>query len=193
MVSTAAMAEPATEFQIAEYPKRSHHVYLWPLNVHAGYGFVADAQGSAGGLSLGVDAATISYQGLVVDVASARAIFRSACVDESPCGAAADLFLGTRAAYAIYLGEDRVHQFSVGAGMGWGSVGGGWSGRPNGGDGQWLVAPSVRYAAFGLFGAEVAALLPLAGDLGDRYPVALTFNLHGAGMIILAFAGFNRP
>lgn len=173
----AAADGPPTRFRFAEPPETAHDVYLWPGGIHLGYANVRDSTTSRSAFAAGLDVATFSYGALLIDSVSVRLALRSA---------GGDFFVGTRPATAAYFGKKRVHQLSLGAGLGWGSVGSGFGGRE--GHGQLIVAPSVRYAALGLFGVELLGLLPVYGELGETYPSAVMINVVGAGTILFALA-----
>ena len=182
------LASPAhADFEFAVPPQGDGDVYLWPLNAHLGYGYVADLDAGAHAFSLGVDVATFAWDAWVVDTALLRLAFRSACAEARDCGVGADFLVGSRVARAWYAGDDDVHQLSAGLVGGWGSIGEGFGGRVSG-PGQAIVGGSVRYAAYGLIGLEVMALVPVVGDVGDRRPVGLLVNVVGLAGVILALA-----
>lgn len=189
LCAAPARADSSTEFHFASTPSSPDDVYLWPANLHIGYGYTGDSNRGASAFAIGLDVLTFTYRSLLVDVATARVAFRNGCAHERPnCGVGADFFIGTRVAYAGYRGARRQHQLLAGASLGWGQVGGGFSGRPGTGDGQLVMAPSVRYAYRGLAGIELAVLLPLTGPFGERYPMALMLNVVGAGTVLVAVA-----
>lgn len=180
-----ALLTPAhAEFRGLELPRPDGNVYLWPLNLHLGYGFITDTTRSAHAFVLGVDLASFAYNALLIDTALIRLDFRSSC-GEGDCGIGADFLLGSRVAWAHYVGEDDVHQLSVGGVVGWGSVGEGFSSTPAG-DGQLIVGPSLRYAAFGLGGVEIIGLLPVLGEVGEHRPFGVLINLVGLGSLVVA-------
>lgn len=184
-----AHADSSTEVHFARTPSSPDDVYLWPANLHIGYGYTGDENRGASAFAIGLDVLTISYRALLIDAATARVAFRNGCAHERPdCAVGADFFIGTRVAYAGYTGTRRQHQLLAGASVGWGQVGGGFSGRPSTGDGQLVVVPSLRYAYRGLAGLELAVLLPLTGPFGERYPMAVMFNVVGAGTLLVAVA-----
>lgn len=179
----------AGDFHFAEPPKPDGGVYLWPINAHLGYGYIADAARGTHAFALGLDVATFAWDAWLVDTAMLRMDFRSACA-RNDCGIGADFFLGSRVAWAHYLGEEATHQLTLGGVAGWGSIGEGWSGRIAD-DGHLVVGPSLRYAVFGLAGVEVMALVPVTGEVGEHRPVAVLVNLVGLGSLMVAVAGMR--
>ncbi len=183
-----ATADEGMSFEFTKTPKNDGDLYLWPINLHVGAVVVGDRTTQVGGPSLGADVARFSYRSLVVDTVSVRLAIRDACGRLGDCGFGSDFFIGPRAFYAAYLGDSGNHRFLFGGGAGWGSVGGGFGGRDSAGSGQAILAPSVAYEFLGLFGLEVAAMLPL-NNIGDHYPAAVTVNVLGLGSLLALLAG----
>jgi len=184
------MAPAKAEVRFLEGPRPDGHLYLWPINLHLGYGYVTDTERGAHAFGLGVDIATFSYQAFAIDTALMRLAFRDTCGDGSDCGITADFLVGSRAAWAHYFGEDDMHQVTVGGVVGWGSVGEGFKGRPSD-DGQLIVGPSLRYAVFGVAGIEVIGLVPVLGSVGEHRPVGVLVNVVGLGSVVVALAGMK--
>lgn len=187
---TLCLATPAAaEVHFARMPRPDGHVYLWPINLHLGYGYVADAERASHAFGLGADVATLSYNALVIDPALMRMVFRDACGTGSDCGITADFLVGSRVAWARYFGEDDVHQLSVGGMVGWGSLGESFGGALSQ-NGQLILGPSLRYAVFGLAGIEVVGLVPV-GPVGEHRPFGLLINVVGLGSALVALAGMK--
>ncbi|MBU1431374.1 hypothetical protein KKF91_12605 [Myxococcota bacterium] len=184
--SLLAVPEPSPRFRFAQPPQSTRDIYLWPLNLHLGYGSTFDAQGAASGLSIGVDVGIFSYNALSVDTLSMRFLLRDSCAHQRECGLSSDVFIGTRPSYAFFFGEKRKFQLGIGCGVGIGAVGEGWSGRRGGGSPQSLISPSLRASLYGLLGFEIATLAPLTGSFGDDYPMSIMFNILGGGVFLFA-------
>lgn len=189
-ILVASPESARAEFFFAEFPETSDDVYLWPGGLHLGYGYTFDAERGAHAFTLGLDVATIAYDALLIDVVTARVAFRNSCGGERPgCGTGADFFVGSRVAFALYFGDDREHQLSFAAAAGWGDIGHGFGTHVGADDGHFILSPSVRYAVFGVFGIEVALMLPVTGPFGDTYPAAVMINVIGLAGVIIAIAG----
>jgi len=193
--ATVVLAAPQVraEFRFGEPVDNGEDVFLWPINIHLGFGYTGDGAHGAGGVSLGVDLATFSWKGLVAEAFTFRMVLRSDCPrsgappEGGSCGLDADMFLGSRLALALYPDAGHQHQISLGAGIGWGSIGSGLSNDLDQGSGFLVTMPTFRYAWGGILGLEVQSILPMVSSYGERYPATFMVNLVGGAVIFAPF------
>lgn len=168
-------------------------ITLWPMNLSAGYGALVESGDSKGAFFVGLQVVTLTWRHLFVNVGEIHLILSTICHDgptngDNRCGIVGDFFVGSRPGVVWRLGHRGRHHLVLNTGLGWGTVGSDWNGRPGTASGL-VISPAVRYAYLGVFGAEVQAFLPAYSGLGERYPAAITFNLVGFPMAVLALLG----